>query len=106
MAVARASLCFGLWHVPPTLASLRSAALDRHAKGQAGVTAAVAGVVAATAAAGTWFAVLRLGTGSVIAAALAHTALTATAYVVARAAGRRPYNGIWPTAPGAAVPGA
>jgi len=87
-AVAWASLCFGLWHVPPTLASLRSAALGRDTRDRVGAIAAVAAVVAVTAAAGAGFAALRLRSGSVIAAALAHAALNATAYVVARSAGR------------------
>lgn len=87
-AVARASLCFGLWHVPPTLPSLRSSALGRSAKGQVGGIAAVAAVVAVTTVAGTGFAALRLRTGSVLAAVLAHAAINATAYIVARS-GRR-----------------
>ncbi len=87
-AVARASLCFGLWHVPPTLPSLRSSVLGRQAKGRVGATAAVAAVVAVTAVAGTGFAVLRLRTGSVVAAVLAHTAVNATAYLAARSARR------------------
>jgi membrane protease YdiL (CAAX protease family) len=87
-AVARASLCFGLWHVPPTLPSLRSSVLGRQAKGQAGAVASVAGVVVATAVAGTGFAALRLRTGSVLAAVLAHAAVNATSYVVARSVRR------------------
>ena len=87
-AVARASLCFGLWHVPPTLPSLRSSVLGRQAQGRVGAIAAVAAVVTVTAAAGTGFAVLRLRTGSVAAAVLAHAAVNATAYLVARSARR------------------
>jgi membrane protease YdiL (CAAX protease family) len=87
-AVARASLCFGLWHVPPTLPSLRSSVLGRQAQGRVGAIAAVASVVAVTTVAGTGFAALRLRTGSVVAAVLAHAAVNATAYVVARSARR------------------
>jgi membrane protease YdiL (CAAX protease family) len=87
-AVARASLCFGLWHVPPTLSSLRSSALGRQAKGRAGAAAAVAAVVVITAVAGTGFAALRLRTDSVVTGVIAHAAINATAYVVARS-GRR-----------------
>ena len=89
-AVAWTSLCFGLWHVPPTLSSLRSSVLGRRAAGRAGGTAAVAGVVAVTAAAGTGFARLRLRTGSVLAPVLAHAAINTTSYLVARSGRRRP----------------
>ena len=104
-AVARASLYFGLWHVPPTLASLRSAVLGRDVKGRVGATTTVAGAVAVTAVAGAGFAALRLRTGSVIAAALAHATINATAYVVARSGRRRPCAEV-SAAPGAGTPGA
>jgi uncharacterized protein len=87
-AVSLESVCFGLWHVPPTLASLRSSRLGRRATGRVGGTTAVAGAVAVTAVAGAGFAALRLRAGSVLAAVLAHAAVNATAYVVARS-GRR-----------------
>lgn len=87
-AVARASVCFGVWHVLPTLASLRSAVLGRQVKDQVGAVAAVATVVAVTAAAGAGFAALRLRSGGVVVPVLAHAALNATAYLVARRAGR------------------
>lgn len=87
-SVALVSLCFGAWHVPPTMASLRSAALGRGARGRVGATASVAAVVAVTAAAGAGFAALRLRSGSVIAPALAHMSVNATSYLVARSAGR------------------
>lgn len=86
-ALARALLCFGLWHVPPTLPSLRSSVLGQHATGRVGGIPALVAVVAVTAVAGTGFAALRLRAGSVI-AALAHTAVNAAAYLVARS-GRR-----------------
>lgn len=88
LAVALSSLCFGVWHVTPTMASLRSAAVGRAAHGRAGAPAAVAGVVGMTTAAGAGFAALRLRSGSVLAPAVAHAALNATAYLVARLAGR------------------
>lgn len=88
VAVARSSLYFGAWHVLPAIASLRGAAIHRGVKGGAGTAAVVTGVVATTAAAGAGFAALRLRSGGVAAAALAHAALNVTAYLVARRAGR------------------
>lgn len=90
VAVARSSLCFGVWHVLPAMASLRGAAIHRGVSGRAGAAAAVTGVVAMTAAAGAGLAVLRLRAGGVAAPVLAHAALNATAYLVARRTGRRP----------------
>ncbi len=87
-AVARASLVFGVWHVLPTLASLRSTGLGREVTGRAGAAPAIAGVIAVTAAAGAGFAALRLRSGSVLAPVLAHAALNATGYLVARRAAR------------------
>ncbi len=87
-AIARSSLCFGLWHVLPTLTSLRSAAAGRAATARTGAAAVVAGVVGVTAGAGTGFAVLRMRSGSVAASAIAHAALNVSAYIAARRAGR------------------
>ncbi len=85
-AVVRTSLCFGMWHVLPTLASLRYALLSRAARGTVSVPAAPVGVLALTAVAGAAFAALRLRSGSVLAPVLAHAALNATAYLRARRA--------------------
>jgi membrane protease YdiL (CAAX protease family) len=87
VAVALTSALFGVWHVLPTLSSLQSAVLGRHAAGMAGSAVAVASVVGVTAAAGAGLAELRLRSGSVLAPALAHAALNASAYVVARRTG-------------------
>jgi hypothetical protein len=87
-AVVRASLWFGVWHVLPTLASLRSALLGKRFNGRVKAALAVSGVVGITAGAGTALAALRLRSRSVVAPVLAHAALNATAYLVARRAGR------------------
>ena len=76
---------FGAWHIVPTLASLETAAAgtlvaDRRAQ-RAGAVAAVGGV---TALAGIAFAALRRRSGSVVAPVLAHAALNASSFVVAR----------------------
>lgn len=87
-AVARTSLCFGVWHVLPTIAALRSAELGRQFGGGASAAAAVGGVVAVTTVAGAALAALRLRSGSIAASALAHATLNATAYLAARRAAR------------------
>jgi membrane protease YdiL (CAAX protease family) len=93
LAVASSSLLFGLWHVYPTIGSVRrSARRGEGSPGTASVAAPTAGVVAATATAGAGLAWLRLGTGSVIAPALAHAALNMTSFAGVRATARRPIS--------------
>lgn len=91
LAVASSSLLFGLWHVYPTIGSIRRAA-ERGVGGGGGnltyLAAPTAGVVAATAAAGAALGWLRLGTGSVIAPVLAHAVLNMTSFAGVRASVR------------------
>lgn len=87
-AIAGSSLCFGIWHVLPAVASLRSGAIGRAASERASAAAAVAGVVAVTAGAGAGLAALRMRAGNVAAPAIAHAALNASAYLAARRSGR------------------
>ena len=83
-AVVVSSLVFGLWHVLPALDG-------RHPRGEewgddvAGITAHVAGNVAATTAAGVGFCVLRLWSGSIVAPTIVHAMVNTTAFVAARA---------------------
>lgn len=73
-AVVGSSAIFGVWHIGPTLVALTE---NEVALGPWGTGAAVAGGVAATAAAGAVFAVLRLRTGGIVAPALVHLATNA-----------------------------
>jgi len=84
-AVAVSSFAFGLWHVLPALES------HEHNPAGAGISARVGGrpvhvggTVAATAAAGTLFATLRLGSRSVVAPVVAHAAVNQLGYLAAR----------------------
>jgi membrane protease YdiL (CAAX protease family) len=85
-AVVWSSVVFGLWHVPPTIVSLR--ANDRPTRG-AGAVGVVASAVVATSAAGVLFAGLRLVSGSLLAPVLAHWATNAGGMLAARSTRRR-----------------
>ena len=90
IAVAASSALFGLWHVAPTLASLRTNAAGRRAAGQpARMAASVAGVVAITGVAGAALAALRLRSSSVLAPILAHVAINSSAFVATRILAQR-----------------
>jgi membrane protease YdiL (CAAX protease family) len=79
------SLAFGLWPVGAALHPERPAAAGDVVGQHAATTAiAVGGDVVATAIAGLGFGWLRLRSGSVVAPALAHAALNATAYAATR----------------------
>jgi membrane protease YdiL (CAAX protease family) len=84
-ALLVSSVAFGLWHVGAALHPERTAATG-DVVGQHGATTAltVVGDVAATAVAGLGFGWLRLRSRSVLAPALAHAALNASAYAATR----------------------
>jgi membrane protease YdiL (CAAX protease family) len=89
-AVARTSAAFGLWHVLPAIASLRRTDLGAAYAGSSSRRAgAIAATVIATALAGAVFALLRLRSGSVLAPAVVHSTLNATALACAIAYWRR-----------------
>lgn len=73
-AVIGSSAIFGVWHIGPTLVLL---AENEVALGPWGTVAAVGAGVAATAAAGVVFALLRVRTGGIVAPALVHLATNA-----------------------------
>lgn len=79
-AVAVSSVAFGLWHIGPTLAALCANDVA-WPPGRRAVVVALA--VAVTAAGGVALALLRLGTGSLLAPVLVHWALNAVALVAA-----------------------
>lgn len=82
-AVAVSSLLFGLWHIHPTLDGLSANDLATSSTTR---VAAVTAAVVFTAASGALFCGLRLGSGSLLAPIVVHTATnsiaTAAAYVV------------------------
>jgi membrane protease YdiL (CAAX protease family) len=80
-AMALSSLAFGLWHV-------FAAPQTRAGSGPGRSVRAAAGVVIVTAAAGYGFGGLRLRSGSVVAPALVHAALNASAFVATRIVSR------------------
>ncbi len=81
---------FGLWHVPPALASIdRTAAGARVGTTTAGRGLAVIGTVASTALAGVGFTILRRQGRSVVASAIVHAAVNATGLTGAWLAARR-----------------
>jgi CAAX protease family protein len=84
VAVAASSLLFGIWHVLPTLESLAANSPENGDHSAAHKLGVVAGTVAATAAAGVGFALLRLRSGSVLAPAIVHAAINSSAFVAAR----------------------
>lgn len=79
-AVTVASVTFGLWHIAPTMVTLR--ANRRTVASRAGL-GAIGGAVLATTAAGVALSVLRLGSGSLLAPVLAHWATNALGLVAA-----------------------
>lgn len=79
-AILVSSLLFGLWHVLTTLGDLGANDVTDGLSGW-GVAASTLGVVAATAAAGVGFCLLRLRSGSVVAPWLAHTAINASTFL-------------------------
>ena len=86
-AVAWSSVLFGLSHILPTLSTMSGTALHRQlAQRPLRQAVFVAGNVAVTAAGGATFAWLRLRSGSVVAALLAHAALNDAALVAGRVA--------------------
>ena len=70
-AVVVSSVVFGLWHVAPTIVTLR---INDVAVVSASGLGAIAGAVAITTVAGALFCLLRLGSGSLVAPVLAHWA--------------------------------
>lgn len=85
---------FGLWHIPPGIASVeRTGAGARIGTSRAGRGAAVAGTVVSTAVAGVGFTIVRRRGGSVVASAIVHAAVNtsglAGAWLVARHRGPR-----------------
>jgi uncharacterized protein len=79
-AVVASSVVFGLWHVAPTIVTLRIN--DIEVVSAAGV-GAIAGAVAVTTVAGVLFCLLRLVSGSVLAPVLAHWATNGVGLVAA-----------------------
>jgi membrane protease YdiL (CAAX protease family) len=80
VAVANSAVAFGLWHIPPTLESVRDSEGLRRAT-------ATGAVVATTTLAGVGLALLRLRARSVVAPIIVHAALNMTTY-----------SGVWLTA--------
>jgi hypothetical protein len=81
---------FGLWHIPPGLASIdRTVAGARVGATTAGRGVALLGTVASTALAGVGFTLVRRRGGSVIASAIVHAAVNATGLTGAWLAARR-----------------
>lgn len=76
-AVAASSLVFGLWHVPPTLVTLRINGVDDHR------ARACASAVALTTAAGAAFAAARMTGGHLIACWLPHWVINAATLAAA-----------------------
>jgi membrane protease YdiL (CAAX protease family) len=86
-AIVTSSLCFGAWHVVPTLGSLARGAGTEAWPGPASTVA----VVTATSVAGLGFALLRVRSDSVVAPIIVHATLNMVAFAGIRAtAGRRP----------------
>jgi len=84
-AIAWTSALFGLWHVLPTLDTVRTNPMkDVLPKGRLGYAAAAGAAMPATAAAGLLFALLRNRSRSVVAPFMVHTTINATAYIGAR----------------------
>jgi len=79
-AAAATATLFGLWHLPPIVAGSHDGILS--------MLSACAGVFVVTAAAGAVFAWLRLRSGSLLAAGLAHVATNSGALIVAWAVAR------------------
>ena len=79
-AVAISSVVFGLWHVAPTIVTLRANDVAV-ASGQGMGT--IVGAVLVTTAAGVLFCLLRLGSGSLLAPILAHWATNSGGLIAA-----------------------
>jgi uncharacterized protein len=79
-AVVLSSVVFGLWHVAPTIVTLR---INDIAVVSAPGLGAIAGAVAVTTVAGALFCLLRLGSGSLLAPVLAHWATNGVGLVAA-----------------------
>lgn len=79
-AVVASSVVFGLWHVAPTIVTLR---INDVAVVSAAGVGTIAGAVAVTTAAGVLFCLLRLGSGSLLAPVLAHWATNGAGLVAA-----------------------
>ena len=80
-----ASVCFGLWHVLPSLglAKVNPAATRIFGSGHAGVVAAVVFAVVGTGLAGLWWCWIRYRARSVLATMIAHVATNSVAYTIA-----------------------
>jgi membrane protease YdiL (CAAX protease family) len=88
-AVATSSALFGIWHVQPTLQSLkRGAGNSETASTPLRRSATILAVVALTGLAGGALAGLRLRSGSVLAPVLAHAAINMTAFAGVRTTAR------------------
>jgi uncharacterized protein len=88
-AAAVSSVLFGLWHVLPTLDTLRLNAAGAAARDDPARTGgAVLASVAVTAAAGLGFSWLRFRGDSVVAPVVVHAALNSSAFVAARVVAR------------------
>lgn len=86
--MASTSLLFGLWHLLPTLESLRTNPAGRLLAGPAGPTAtALASTAVATSVAGYGLAELRLRSGGLVAPILVHAAVDVAAFLGGRLAG-------------------
>lgn len=84
-AVVLSSAVFGLWHVGPTrLAARENGVVDPRA-----VRRRVVAAVAVTTVGGAGFALLRIGSGSLLAPVLAHAAINGFALLVAAARHQR-----------------
>jgi len=79
-SIARNALCFGLWHILPTVAQARARGEARAAPAQ------IAASVLGTAFAGVVFAALRRRTGDIVAPTIVHGAVNASALGAARRA--------------------
>ncbi len=86
IAVAVASVAFGLWHVAPTIETLRSNDVSRRA-------GPIAGAVALTTVAGVGFCILRLASGGLLAPVMAHWAVNALFLLLAAAVHRGAHEG-------------
>ena len=87
-AVVVTSLCFGLWHVVPSLGRGSEVAAATTILGPRAEVGFVVGSVVATTAAGVALAVLRLASGSLLAPMAVHWTLNASGLLASAAAAR------------------
>ena len=87
-AVAVTSVCFGLWHVIPSLGRGHEVAAATTFLGARAEAGFVVGSVVATTAAGVAFAVLRLVSGSLLAPMAVHWTLNASGLLASAGASR------------------